>query len=335
MTSWQPQYARGAEEDVDPNLVGYAGHHHHQPPPLVRHHYASPHQSTPAADPPRSGWHDATAPYTHRGGDESFVMIGGHRDAGVEGNSAYKSQSAQMSRIESEEVGRDYEPETPLIYAAAAGQAQHTQEDQRFSNIHDVFHDAHGGRKRAQPQLGSYDEQEPIQLGHLFRRPVIRQFLHDGKLYREKFERESSRFELFFDLAFVGIAHQLADGLSESESARGLNVAKFALTFFPLYSIGVDVRTYINQSGLDDVWSRLYLLMQMLIMTGYTANAVAVKIYSAHDGNVLNESGEQELIRRAAAKSTEERPDLVTPIGHTGYVICSLIVQDSCRQLSN
>ena len=29
------------------------------------------------------------------------------------------------------------------------------------------------------------------------------------------------------------------------------------------------MRNYINQSGMDDVWSRLYLLLQMIIMVGF------------------------------------------------------------------
>jgi hypothetical protein len=45
--------------------------------------------------------------------------------------------------------------------------------------------------------------------------------------YRERKERTPSRFELFFDLAFVAIAHQLSDGAAEQASAIG--VAQFVL----------------------------------------------------------------------------------------------------------
>jgi len=42
-------------------------------------------------------------------------------------------------------------------------------------------------------------------LGGLIKPPVIRQFLHNGVLYKEQEERGLSRFELFADLVFVAI----------------------------------------------------------------------------------------------------------------------------------
>lgn len=44
-------------------------------------------------------------------------------------------------------------------------------------------------------------------LGGLFKPFVVRQFLHNGYLYKEEEERGVSHFELFADLVFVAIVH--------------------------------------------------------------------------------------------------------------------------------
>ncbi|PWN46711.1 hypothetical protein IE53DRAFT_322468, partial [Violaceomyces palustris] len=144
----------------------------------------------------------------------------------------------------------------------------------------------------------------PIKIHHLWKRPLIRQWLYDGKLYREKDEREPSRFELFFDLMFVGIVHQLADGAAES--GTGLNVLKFALLFWPSWSVWTDVRTYLNTSGTDDVKERLFLLGWMIILCGYSANASGVKIEYATPEMIaalLGGGGEASSHERRAIRS--------------------------------
>ncbi|PWN25667.1 hypothetical protein BDZ90DRAFT_223281 [Jaminaea rosea] len=218
--------------------------------------------------------------------------------------------------------------------AQAYNHPQHHSQQQQVRDESEIFQLAHGRRKKPGSQDGApavsfievYDEQQPIRLSHLFRRPVIRQFLSDGRIYREKFERESSRFELFFDLCFVGIIHQLADGLGEAESGRALQLLKFALIYYPAYSVALDVRSYINTSGLDDVWCRLYLLLQMLLLIGYTANATAVEIISEHKGIVpegmalltLAESSSESSPHLAHGAGDESLPLLAVPLGKTG-----------------
>jgi len=44
-------------------------------------------------------------------------------------------------------------------------------------------------------------------LGGLIKAPVVRQFLHNGHLYKEEEERAISHFELFADLVFVAVIH--------------------------------------------------------------------------------------------------------------------------------
>ncbi|KAG8829742.1 hypothetical protein FRC17_006134 [Serendipita sp. 399] len=59
---------------------------------------------------------------------------------------------------------------------------------------------------------------------------VIKQWVYKGKIYREKRERVPSRFELFFDLVFVAIAHQLSD--SAADHASGVGLAQFILASY-------------------------------------------------------------------------------------------------------
>ena len=66
-------------------------------------------------------------------------------------------------------------------------------------------------------------------------RPVLRQWLSQGKIYREASTRQSSRFELFFDLLFVGIVHQIAEATAEEPT--GIGFAKYVLTFCPAFSV--------------------------------------------------------------------------------------------------
>ncbi|KAG8876147.1 hypothetical protein FRB97_004423 [Tulasnella sp. 331] len=138
--------------------------------------------------------------------------------------------------------------------------------DKRFSSF--------SGREHVSEKIHS--GRAPVHWRHLFKRPVIRQWVHDGKLYREEANREAAKTELFFDLMFAGIIHQLADGASES--ATGINMAKFVLIFYPAWSVWTDVKTFINTSGTDDVIMRTYTFFIMCLLLGYSANATSIKI---------------------------------------------------------
>lgn len=113
----------------------------------------------------------------------------------------------------------------------------------------------------------------------MIKRPVIRQWLHGGHLYREKDERKPSQFELFFDLIFVAVVNGLGHATAEASSA--VNAFKFVLSFWPCFSIWTDVRVFLNTSGTDDVVERLFLLGWMILLCGYCANISGVKIVYA------------------------------------------------------
>ncbi|KEP47321.1 Low temperature requirement protein LtrA [Rhizoctonia solani 123E] len=113
-------------------------------------------------------------------------------------------------------------------------------------------------------------------LKSLVRPPIVRQWIHLGKIHREHTERVPSRLELFFDLVFVAIAHQLSEAVAENASAAGL--AKFVLVFYPTWSLWSEFRNFVNASGTDDVLQRLAVLWLMALLVGYTANASAIQL---------------------------------------------------------
>lgn len=126
-------------------------------------------------------------------------------------------------------------------------------------------------------------------------------------------------------------------------------ILRFCLLFYLSFSVWQDVRHWINQSGTDDVIQRLYILIVMVLLVGFHANAVGIEILPASEGIIESEAGhasdgetslegghlESELaaagravargaakflIRSAAAsEQSEEKPILVQPIGSTGY----------------
>lgn len=147
----------------------------------------------------------------------------------------------------------------------------------------DIFNLVHS-KKRTQ-QGKSYITQHgldvPLQLSHLFKRPIVRQWIHGDNLFREKDEHLPTRMELFFDLMFAGIAHLLAE--SALEDVPRYTVLKFVLVYYPSFSVWNEVRMFLNMSGTDDALERLGVLLTMLVLVGYSANGSAVHIGPADD----------------------------------------------------
>ncbi|KAM0752202.1 hypothetical protein T439DRAFT_379300 [Meredithblackwellia eburnea MCA 4105] len=158
-------------------------------------------------------------------------------------------------------------------YAAPAMEKANTPRPSLFNLAHSR-HSTHDKLKEGDNHVHGFSH--PLSFRHLFKPPVVRQWLAGGVLARETAERESARFELFFDLAFVGIIHQLAEGASESESSWA--IFKFIAFFYVAYSVWTDTRSFINTSGTDDVPQRIYVLLVMVLLMGYSSNASAIKI---------------------------------------------------------
>jgi hypothetical protein len=150
-------------------------------------------------------------------------------------------------------------------------------------------------------------------IDQFLQRPRLHQWMSGGKIHRvqticytdshiiitysqEAGEQQSSRFELFFDLLFVGMVHQITEATAEQPT--GIGFAKYVLTFVPAFSVWADVRDVANQYANDDVTQRAYILWIMILLVGYSNNASAIEFgktetgpEGALEGAILTEEG--------------------------------------------
>jgi low temperature requirement protein LtrA len=84
-------------------------------------------------------------------------------------------------------------------------------------------------------------------------------------------ERSASRLELFFDLAFVLVVAELANGLREDVTPTGM--LEFAGLFTLVWWSWVSATLYANRFDHDDVVYRLYKLGGMAAVIGLAASA--------------------------------------------------------------
>ncbi|KZT60766.1 hypothetical protein CALCODRAFT_84347 [Calocera cornea HHB12733] len=118
---------------------------------------------------------------------------------------------------------------------------------------------------------------------YLFRRPRVLQYFKGHVLVRENEERQSGRLELFFDLTFVGLISVLARECVDNPD--GAHVAKYILTFAPVYMIWTYIRELFNSFWSDDVLQRLLVLFIMICLVMYGNNATDVQNdWNAEDG---------------------------------------------------
>ncbi|KAI5478227.1 hypothetical protein MNV49_005292 [Pseudohyphozyma bogoriensis] len=119
--------------------------------------------------------------------------------------------------------------------------------------------------------------QVPLSWRHSFLRPfTVRQWTAGNIFVREEHERAPSKLELFFDLVFVGVIHQLAEGAQEDQSQWA--VIKFLIWFWLAWSVWQDTRSFINVSGTEDFVQRIYILAIMALLLGFSSNASGIVI---------------------------------------------------------
>ncbi|KAM0792278.1 hypothetical protein ACM66B_004969 [Microbotryomycetes sp. NB124-2] len=177
-------------------------------------------------------------------------------------------------------------------------------------------------RTATQSSLGSIvgltcsDDHKVVCWSDIFQPPVVRQYIQNGRLFREREERTPDRFELFLDLVLVGVVHQLADVALEGGS-NGATTAKIVICFYVCWSIWSDTRTWSNQSGVDDVTQRVQVLAILICLCGFSVNAAAIEVGS---GSVAEEatSAAHRFVRRAAEAVTGH--DASTTSGAEGAI---------------
>lgn len=104
----------------------------------------------------------------------------------------------------------------------------------------------------------------------LFKTPVIRQYFHNGILWRASGAQEVQSFELFVDLLYVGII--AINGDATSEDPTGLSLLRFVITFTLSYKIWSDIALFISWFETDDVFQRVSILFLLACLFGFTTN---------------------------------------------------------------
>lgn len=269
---------------IDPNLYGPFGHRYHDS--TVEHS----HPNHEASQPSMTSWHEVETTeqhleHTKAPPHETAIPLhpigtahsnASHADfvthaAPMATNSSQDSKHTAQSSIE------NYPPSSSLTPLRRPSKGFH--EHSRAGSLFDIVHGRERSKASDKPHVELHGDDVPITFRHLLKRPVIRQWLHGNKLYREKDERKPSQFELVFDLIFVAVVNKLGHATAESSSA--INALKFVLSFWPCFSIWTDVRLFLNTSGTDDMLERLLLLGWMILLSGYCANVSAVEIVKA------------------------------------------------------
>ncbi|KAG8940532.1 hypothetical protein FRC04_005214 [Tulasnella sp. 424] len=106
----------------------------------------------------------------------------------------------------------------------------------------------------------------------IWRTPVLRQYFHNGRLYRARSMEEVASCELFVDLLYVGII--AFNGDKATEDPTGLGFLRFCVTFIPSWKIWSDVAVLVSQFETDDIFQRCTILFILACLVGYTCNIV-------------------------------------------------------------
>lgn len=102
----------------------------------------------------------------------------------------------------------------------------------------------------------------------LFKTPVVRQYFHQGILWRASQSEEVQSFELFVDLLYVGIIGINGEAAAEHVSGEGL--VRFVVTFAMSWKVWNDMAMIISWFETDDVFQRLNVLFLLACLLGFT-----------------------------------------------------------------
>ncbi|KAL9001171.1 MAG: hypothetical protein Q9169_000355 [Polycauliona sp. 2 TL-2023] len=106
----------------------------------------------------------------------------------------------------------------------------------------------------------------------LWKRPVVRQYLHKGLIWRSSELQEVASFELFVDLLYVGIIAIIGDQAVEHPTGSGL--LQFTIVFSIGWKIWSDLQIITSWLVADDIIQRLSVMFVMACLVGFTLNIV-------------------------------------------------------------
>lgn len=112
-----------------------------------------------------------------------------------------------------------------------------------------------------------------VRLGEttkLFKKPVVKQWFHQGLLWRASEHTEIQAIELFFDLLYVGIIH--VNGEHLWAEPNGHELLRYAVTFIMSWKLWSDLTLTLSWFETDDIFSRFEMLFEIACLLGFTTN---------------------------------------------------------------
>ncbi|KAL6698953.1 bacterial low temperature requirement A domain-containing protein [Trichoderma pleuroticola] len=169
------------------------------------------------------------------------------------------SVTAELERVENQASGL-YGNFNKFGYDAAV--RTYNDEDPPIASSHTSISEKSRGQREEGGRHGETTK--------LFKRPVIRQWFHQGLLWRTSEQTEIMAIELFLDLVYVGIIH--SNGEHMAEEATGYELLRFIITFVMTWRIWTSITLTLSWFETDDVVTRLEILFCISTLIGFTTN---------------------------------------------------------------
>ena len=147
--------------------------------------------------------------------------------------------------------------------------------DAHIRSYDDDDHSPNGSGTSTPRSRRNSEKQSIVERGYgkalkFFKTPVVRQYFHNGTLWRASGSEEVQSFELFVDLLYVGII--AINGDAASEHPDGFSLLKFVVTFTLSWKIWNDMALIISWFETDDIFQRVSILFLLACLFGYTTN---------------------------------------------------------------
>ena len=103
-----------------------------------------------------------------------------------------------------------------------------------------------------------------------FREPTLRQYYHNGLLWRTNALHEASSYEMFVDLVYVGVVGFTGD--IASADANGHSLLRFVITFLMAWKFWTEISVYSTSFVEEDILRRLSIIFVLICLLGLTIN---------------------------------------------------------------
>ncbi|KAG8941282.1 hypothetical protein FRC04_004644 [Tulasnella sp. 424] len=130
--------------------------------------------------------------------------------------------------------------------------------------------------RQDKPSEGETSMKEQVDLpqsnhsSQLWKKPKLKQYWHDGVLYRSRSSNNVDISVLFVDLLYVGIIAINADNAIEDSTPSPL--LHFATTFLPTWKVWSDIAILVSQFEADSLTQRSIILFILACLVGFTTN---------------------------------------------------------------